>query len=229
MANIIAEVDSSQITSLEVTRLITQEFTPGDGDNHELLFLGERKAMEEAFGGMYQAFTISLILIFFMLVMLFRSLLDPLVILFTIPFGIIGVVAGHALFGYHIQFLSVIGMLALSGIIVNDSLILVDFANKIRRQGEERFSAAIQAGQIRARPILLTTITTFLGLSPVIFFASGHTQALAPLAVSLGFGLIFATFIILLALPCFYLIVDDMRTGFRTKYWPRLPQILNKV
>lgn len=229
MANISADVDSNLITPLEATRFITKEFSPGDDDDYELLFLGQEKEMEESLSGMYRALMVSLTLIFFILILLFRSLLDPLVILFTIPFGMIGVIVGHALLGYHIQFLSLIGALALTGIVVNDSLILVDFANKLRQQGEERFGAAIQAGKIRARPILLTTITTFLGLSPMIFLASGQTRFLAPMAVSLGFGLIFATFIILLALPCFYLIADDMRTYFRNKYLQRLPQVLNKV
>ena len=164
-----------------------------------------------------------------MLTALFRSLLDPLVIMCTIPFGMIGVVAGHALFGYNIQFLSVIGMLALAGIIVNDSLILIDFANKLRQQGEEQVSAAIQAGKVRARPIILTTITTFLGVSPLIFLSSGQTRFLAPMAVSLGFGLVFATFVILLTLPCFYLIADDARTRFLNKYRGRLQQVLNQV
>ncbi len=211
MANIRAETDSGVITPLEAAKLVKKEFAPGPGDGYELLFLGQKKEMEESFQGMNQALVISLMLIFFMLTALFRSLLDPLTIMFTIPFGMIGVVAGHALFGYNIQFLSVIGMLALAGIIVNDSLILVEFANKLRRRGEERFAAVTAAGKARARPIILTTITTFLGLSPLIFFSSGQTRFLAPMAVSLGFGLAFATLVILMALPCFYLIMDDLR------------------
>lgn len=229
MANINANVDSRLLTPLEATRLITKEFAPGEDDNYELLFLGEKKEMEEAFSGMYRALTISLALIFFMLVILFRSLLEPLVVLFTIPFGMIGVVIGHALLGHHLQFFSVVGMLALTGIIVNDSLILVDFANKLQRQGKDRVSSVIEAGQMRARPILITTITTFLGVSPVIFFASGHTRMLAPLAVSLGFGLIFATFVILLALPCFYLVAGDMRAYFRNKFRRLLRQAMSKA
>ncbi|MDE0511707.1 MAG: efflux RND transporter permease subunit [Gammaproteobacteria bacterium] len=229
MANISANVDSRLLTSLEATRLITEEFAPGEDDNYELLFLGEKKEVEEAFGGMYRALVISLALIFFMLVILFRSLLDTFLVLFTIPFGMIGVVVGHALLGHHLQFLSAVGMLALTGIIVNDSLILVNFANKLQQQGKERVSAVIEAGQMRARPILVTTITTFLGLSPVIFFASGQTRALAPMAVSLGFGLVFATFVILLALPCFYLLAGDMRVNAQNIYRRLLPKIMNKV
>ncbi len=228
MARISAEVDSGVITPLAVTRLIEQAFTPANND-YELLFLGQKKDMEDSFKGMYRALTISLILIFFMLTALFRSLLDPFVVMFSIPFGLIGVVIGHGLFGYNIQFLSVIGMLALSGIIVNDSLILVDFARKLRAEGEERVSAIVAAGKVRARPILLTTITTFLGVSPLIFFASGQTRFLAPMAVSLGFGLVFATAVILLTLPCFYLIADDVRELFLRRYRRRLARVFNPV
>jgi len=112
----------------------------------------------------------------------------------------------------HLQFLSLVGFLALTGIVVNDSLILVDFYLQARRRGLERIEAMVQAGRVRIRPILLTSITTFLGISPLIFFASGQTRFLSPMAVSLGFGLLFATVLILVALPCFYLIADDLRS-----------------
>jgi multidrug efflux pump subunit AcrB len=115
------------------------------------------------------------------------------------------------LFGYHLQFLSLIGFLALTGIVVNDSLILVDFAKRLRAQGWERLDSLVEAGRVRVRPILLTTVTTFLGISPLIFFATGQTAFLSPMAVSLGFGLVFATALILVVVPCFYLIADDLR------------------
>ena len=129
----------------------------------------------------------------------------------AIPFGIVGVIIGHMLFNYNLQFLSMIGFLALTGIVVNDSLILVDFAKKRRAQGIACVEALIDAGRTRIRPILLTTVTTFLGISPLIFFASGQTAFLSPMAISLGFGLIFATVLILLVVPCFYMVADDFR------------------
>jgi len=130
----------------------------------------------------------------------------------AIPFGFIGVVVGHMLFDYHLQFLSLVGFLALTGIVVNDSLILVDFAKRLRQQGWDRVDALVEAGRVRVRPILLTTVTTFLGISPLIFFATGQTAFLSPMAVSLGFGLVvFATALILIVVPCFYLIADDLR------------------
>ena len=208
-----ADVDGEVITPLEVTGLVQAEF--GDlGEalpGYELLFLGEKKDASESFDGMRDAMLISAALIFFILAALFRSLLDPLVVMFAIPFGLIGVVFGHALFGYNLQFLSAIGFLALTGIVVNDSLILVSFAKRMRSEGMDRIEAMVEAGRVRVRPILLTSITTFLGISPLIFFATGQTAFLSPMAVSLGFGLLFATGVILISIPCFYLIADDLR------------------
>jgi len=213
MAKIIADVDSSITTPGEVTNQIDNVFgKKSRNSSYSLLFLGEKKNADDSFKGINQALIIALAVIFFMLTALFKSLIDPLVVMIAIPFGFIGVVIGHAMFGYNIQFLSAVGMLALSGIIVNDSLIMVDFIKRLRSEGKDRITAVVEAGKVRARPIILTTITTFLGVSPLIFFATGQTAFLSPMAVSLGFGLVFATTLILLTLPCFYLIADDIRS-----------------
>jgi multidrug efflux pump subunit AcrB len=221
-----AEVDENITTPLEVTRLIEAEFAglPERLPRYELLFLGEKKDAGESFQGMRQALIIALAIIFFILSALFRSLLDPLVVMLAIPFGFVGVVFGHMLFGYNLQFLSVIGFLALTGIVVNDSLILVNFAERLRREGHERIEALVQAGRVRARPILLTSVTTFLGISPLIFFATGQTAFLSPMAVSLGFGLLFATAVILVVVPCFYLIADDMKLWSSAKFQEFFPK-----
>ena len=135
-----AEVDDQVTTPLEVTELVRREFANIERDlpGYELLFLGEKKDASESFSGMKDALLISMALIFFILAALFRSMLDPLVVMTAIPFGLIGVVFGHMLFGYNLQFLSVIGFLALTGIVVNDSLILVSFAKRMRGEGMER-------------------------------------------------------------------------------------------
>ncbi len=213
LATITAEVDSDITTPGQVTERLEKTYANFAQDNpgYELLYLGEKKEANESMADMKRALLISLAIIFVILAGLFKSLLDPLIVMFAIPFGIIGVVVGHLLFGHNLQFLSMVGFLALTGIIVNDSLILIDFAKKLRNKGYDRVEALVQAGRVRIRPILLTTITTFLGISPLIFFATGQTAFLAPMAVSLGFGLVFATGLILVALPCFYLIADDLR------------------
>ncbi len=216
LATITAEVDSNVVTPNEVLERVKQKFTSLP-QGQKLIFLGEKKKAEESMAGMQRAMVIALAIIFFILAALFKSLLDPLVVMFAIPFGAIGVIIGHLLFGYHLQFLSLIGFLALTGIVVNDSLILIDFAKRLRHQGWERKDALVEAGRVRIRPILLTSATTFLGISPLIFFATGQTAFLSPMAVSLGFGLLFATLLILLALPCFYLIADDLREWVRSQ------------
>lgn len=210
---ITAEVDKDAITPLEVTALLEEEFKTLSEDHfgYSLLFLGEKKEAQDSFNDIGKMLIIALAVIFFILAALFKSLLDPFVIMFAIPFAIVGVIVGHALFGYNLQFLSMIGFLALTGIVVNDSLILIDFAKKRMAAGANCFDALVEAGRVRIRPILLTTVTTFLGISPLIFFASGQTAFLSPMAVSLGFGLIFATVLILVVLPCFYMIADDLR------------------
>ncbi len=217
---ITAEVDKDAITPLEVTALLEEEFKTLSDDHfgYSLLFLGEKKEAQDSFNDIGKMLVIALAIIFFILAALFKSLLDPFVIMFAIPFAIVGVIAGHALFGYNLQFLSMIGFLALTGIVVNDSLILIDFAKKKIAEGADCFDALVEAGRVRIRPILLTTVTTFLGISPLIFFASGQTAFLSPMAVSLGFGLIFATVLILIVLPCFYMIADDLRNYTFAKF-----------
>ncbi|MCB1866227.1 MAG: efflux RND transporter permease subunit [Chromatiales bacterium] len=209
-----ADVDDKVTTPNDVIEQFQREFAdfaqthPG----YTLVFLGEKKEANESFASLSGALIMALAVIFFILAWLFRSLLDPLVVMAAIPFGFIGVVVGHVIFGFNLQFLSGIGFLALTGIVVNDSLILVDFAKKRRAEGYERIEAVVEAGRVRIRPILLTSITTFLSVSPLIFFASGQTAFLSPMAVSLGFGLLFSTVLILVAVPSFYLIADDLRT-----------------
>jgi len=217
LAVVTAEVNLDTTTPLEVNDLIAFEFSElmDKGPGNQLLFLGEKKEANDSFNDMFNVLIISLAIIFFILAALFKSLLDPFVIMLAIPFAIVGVIIGHMIFDYNLQFLSMIGFLALTGIVVNDSLILVDFAKKRRAQGLDCLDAVVDAGRVRIRPILLTTITTFLGISPLIFFASGQTAFLSPMAVSLGFGLVFATMLILVVVPCFYMVLDDLR---RTTY-----------
>ena len=213
LAKISADVDPSIITPLEVTDIFDKKYEKifKNDQAYEYMYLGSKKRSRENFADMKKTAFISLAIIFFILAVLFKTILDPLVVLFSIPFAVVGVILGHILFGYNLQFLSVIGLLALIGIVVNDSLILIDFLKKLRSDGKDKITATIEACNVRARPIILTSITTFLGISPLIFFATGQTKFLSPMAVSLGFGLLFATILILIVLPCFYLIMDDLK------------------
>ena len=147
--------------------------------------------------------------IFALLSIAFRSYTQPFIVMFAIPFGIVGAVIGHILLGFDISLVSVMGVVALSGVVVNDSLIMIHYANK-QREEVSAFDAIHKAGLRRFRPIALTTLTTFGGLTPIILETSRQAYHLIPMAVSLGFGIIFATAIVLIIVPCLYLILEDV-------------------
>ena len=131
----------------------------------------------------------------------------------AIPFGIVGAVLGHIILGYDLSLISLMGVIALSGVVVNDSLIMIDYANRNRRDSSA-LEAILQAGVRRFRPIMLTTLTTFGGLIPIIFETSLQAQYIIPMAISLGFGILFATAINLVLVPCIYVILDDVKSFY---------------
>jgi multidrug efflux pump subunit AcrB len=140
-----------------------------------------------------------------------------MVIMLAIPFGLVGAVIGHMIMGYSLSVLSLFGIVALSGVVVNDSLVLIHFANKRCQTGIVPMNAIHDAAILRFRPIMLTTLTTFGGLAPMIFETSRQARFLIPMAVSLGYGILFATVITLVIVPSIYLIVDDIRKLFGAK------------
>ena len=153
----------------------------------------------------------ALMLVYLLLAIPFRSYIQPLIIMISIPFGIVGAIAGHLLMGYSLSLLSMFGIVALSGVVVNDSLVLIDFANRQVREGVTPYAAIINAGIQRFRPIILTTMTTFFGLVPMIFETSRQARFLIPMAISLGFGILFSTLIILVMVPALYIILEDFK------------------
>jgi multidrug efflux pump subunit AcrB len=154
----------------------------------------------------------ALLLIYVLLAIPFRSYSQPLLIMIVIPFGAGGAMLGHMLLGYGLSIMSIMGIVALAGVVVNDSLILVDYANRLRRRdGLHGKEAIVLAGVRRFRPILLTTLTTFGGLAPMVFETSRQAQFITPMAVSLGFGILFTTFICLLVLPALYVILVSIQ------------------
>jgi len=156
-------------------------------------FTGNRRETLKALGSLRRDFLIAIALIYCMLAGLFRSYLQPLVVLTAVPFGLIGAVLGHLLMGYPLTILSAIGLVALTGIVVNDALILVDFINKQRAAGVPLVEAVIAGGIRRLRPIILTSLTTVLGLAPLMAEQSFQARFLIPMAISISFGLAFAT------------------------------------
>lgn len=141
----------------------------------------------------------------------FKSYLQPLLVLAAIPFGIVGAVAGHVVMGFGLSIISLLGMLALSGVVINDALVLIDYANRKRREGMAPREAIVAAATRRLRPIMMTTLTTFLGLAPMILETSRQARFMIPMAISLGFGMIFATIILLILVPCLYLGMENWR------------------
>jgi multidrug efflux pump subunit AcrB len=178
-------------------------------------FEGQQADMRESMASLMGGFVIAMIVIYALLSIPFRSYIQPVIVMAAIPFGLVGAVIGHIIMGYSLSIISMMGLVALAGVVVNDSLVMIVYANDLRRQGTHAIDAIRQAGIRRFRPILLTTITTFGGLAPMIFETSRQARFMIPMAISLGYGILFATLITLLLVPSLYLIIEDVRSRFR--------------
>ena len=176
---------------------------------------GEAKEQRESFGSLLWGMVFVFFVIYGLLAIPFKSYLQPLVVMSIIPFGMIGAVIGHWIMAMELTIMSLLGMLALIGVVVNDSLVLVDFINKKRSEGLDLMEAVKTAGVARFRPVMLTSLTTFIGLMPLLFEKATQAQFLIPMAVSLGFGIIFATFITLLLIPVNYMLMERFQGWFK--------------
>lgn len=174
---------------------------------------GRQEQMAEAFSSLPWGFLAAAVLIYIQIAWLFNSYLQPLIVMLVIPFSLIGVIWGHLLLGFDMTFLSLIGFVALSGIVVNDSIILVDFYNAERAGGRSVFDSLVHAGRARLRAVTLTTITTVCGLLPLMLETSFQARFLIPMAISLAIGLVSATLVVLMVLPCLILIFYDIRAA----------------
>ncbi|WP_193162703.1 efflux RND transporter permease subunit [Microbulbifer hainanensis] len=222
----------------ERTVQITAELTPGAADAHEILkqlrdkdvpqwekqfqgfslkTAGEMQEEEEFSGSLVAFFVLSLFGIYALLAIAFRSYSQPILILTAVPFGFLGAILGHLLMGYDISIMSMLGFLAAAGVVVNDNLVLMDRINQLRSEGVAVMDAVVQAGRDRFRPIILTSLTTFLGLVPIMFERSIQAQFLIPMVVSLAFGVLCATVVTLILVPNLYKIVEMLRVKIRGK------------
>ena len=210
--NVTADVIPEIITSTRVNQMLMEEFSDIETQypGYSLTFGGEFEDTQESVASMFQAFTVSVILIYVILGGLFRSFVQPVIVMFSVPFAFIGVILGFFLLNEPLGLFSIIGTIALAGIVVNDSLIMIDFINRKRREGLGEIDSILEACSIRLRPILLTSITTVLGLLPIGIGLFGVDEFLKPMAISIGFGLFFSTFLCLLLIPCVYRIFDDL-------------------
>lgn len=208
------EPPSAQTRVLES---LNEEVLPGlRADFPGLLwsFEGTQAEMRESTQALWGGFAMAMLIIYALLAIALNNYTQPLIVMVAIPFGIVGAVLGHILLGYDLSLVSLMGVIALAGVVVNDSLIMIDYANK-KRGDRSAFTAIHEAGLRRFRPIMLTTLTTFGGLTPIIMETSSQARQLIPMAISLGFGIVFATAIILVLVPCFYLALEDLTEWVR--------------
>jgi multidrug efflux pump subunit AcrB len=209
-----ADVDEKVSNANEVRNLLAANFLPVLKSRHSGLrytIEGVGKRQQETWADVFKGFGIALFGIYALLAIPFRSFTQPLVVMAAIPFGFVGALGGHMLMGYNLSILSIFGMVGLAGVVVNDSLVLIYAANRFRNEeSNTAHDAVIKAGCIRFRAILMTSLTTFAGLTPMIIERSVQAQFLIPMAISLGFGVLFATFITLLLIPCGYMIREDL-------------------
>ncbi|MDP8233651.1 MAG: efflux RND transporter permease subunit [Candidatus Saelkia tenebricola] len=207
-----AEVDNKNITSAKANNILAKQLKniPVKYPGYNITFGGEQEENIRSTRDFMQAFAMAFFLIFMILAANFNSLIQPFVVMMAIPFGLIGVIWAFFFHGLPISFFTLIGIVGLTGIVVNDSIVLVEFINNLRRQGVDRRESIIQGGQLRLRPVLLTTITTALGLTPTAYGIWGGDPFLRPMALTIVWGIICATALTLIVIPCIYAIIDDI-------------------
>ncbi|MDP4644257.1 MAG: efflux RND transporter permease subunit [Opitutales bacterium] len=224
-----AEIDKTITTGDEVLALLAEEYFPtflAEHPNISINLFGEAEQRGKSMSSLKSGFMLSIILIYILIAVPLKSYIKPLFIMSVIPFGIIGALLGHYLIGISVSILSIFGILALSGIVVNDSLVLVYRIDDLKREtkGLSHADMIVRAGGERFRAILLTTLTTFVGLIPLLAETSVQAQFLKPMAVSVGFGVMFATGITLVLLPMILLIAEDCRIALSNSWgaWKKL-------
>ena len=208
-----ADVDETRANVAEVTRRLATDLA-GIGTRFpgvSIAFEGRQKETVESLGSLAISTPLACFGIYALIAMVFRSYVQPLIVMTAIPFGLVGAVAGHLVMGYPFTLLSLIGIVALSGIVVNDSIVMVAFMNREGRSRASLLEAVVAGGRARLRPIILTSVTTIAGLAPLMLQRSFQAQFLIPMAISICFGLVFSTVLTLIVVPALYLALDDAR------------------
>ncbi len=219
--SVLGEVDGERITSVSAAARIRALWDERFRERYpdlELAFGGEADEFTESLNDLPGAFALAIALIYTALALQFKSYVQPMIILSAVPFGVTGAVFGLFAMGFPLSVFALFGIVALSGICVNDSLVMVDFVNKLRDGGMAPEQAAVEGAVLRLRPIVSTTLTTVLGLLPLAVGLGGRDLILAPMAVSIAAGLGVATSLILLVVPALYLVVDDLRSATRRRF-----------
>ena len=220
-----ADVDTNTANAQNILSYLEDDFLLELANKYDIAYTieGQSKEAGSTLSSLIIGLPIALFGIYFIIASIFRSYIQPIVIMTTIPFGLIGAIIGHILFGIPLTIMSVFGMVALSGIVVNDAIVLIEGINERLGHGIPLFTALSEGGKRRFRAILLTTLTTFFGLMPLILERSMQAQVLIPMAISIAFGVLFATVVTLILIPCFIVILNDVRRGFYACWHLRLP------
>lgn len=214
--NVTADVDQSVANANEIVANVIDTYMPQLMQKYASVnysLEGEQLQQQESLDGLVNGFVFALLMIYVLLAIPFSSYVQPLIVMSAIPFGIVGAIWGHIFLGMDLTLLSIFGIVALTGVVVNDSLVMVDFVNRARAAGLPLKDAIGEAGVARFRPIILTSLTTFAGLTPLLLEKSLQAQFLIPMATSLAFGVIFATFITLILVPTLYYVLEDVRVA----------------
>ena len=215
--NITADVDTAKAEPNKIVERLRQQELPELTQNFpgiQYKFEGARQEQETTMTSLFSAYLVAMVIIYALLAIPFRSYLQPFIVMCAIPFGLIGAVLGHLMMGMDLTILSLFGVVALTGVVVNDSLVMVDFVNRNRLKYPDLLEAVRHSGVARFRAIMLTSLTTFAGLTPLIFFEkSVQAQFLVPMAISLSFGVMFATVVTLVIVPAGYMILEDLKNS----------------
>lgn len=215
IVSVVADVDVAEGNADEILRDVTSNVLPAILEDHPTVtwsLEGSQQEQRDTLGNLRVGLLTALLVIYGMMAIPFRSYIHPVIVMSAVPFGMVGAIWGHVIMGMSLSVLSFIGMVALTGVVVNDSLVMVDWINRHRREGMGLHEAVRAAGPARFRAILLTSLTTFAGLTPMLLERSLQARFLIPLAISLAFGVVFATVVTLFIVPSLYLILDDILT-----------------
>ncbi|SVD60343.1 uncharacterized protein METZ01_LOCUS413197, partial [marine metagenome] len=229
--NITADVDTQKTQTNEIINRLRSEELPNLLSKYPGIqygFEGDRQEQEVALSSMLRSYLVAMVIIYALLAIPFGSHLQPFIVMCAIPFGLIGAVAGHLIMGMDLTILSMFGVVALTGVVVNDSLVMVDYVNRNRNNYGSLIEAVRMSGVARFRAILLTSLTTFAGLAPLIFFEkSVQAQFLVPMAISLAFGVMFATAVTLVLVPAGYIILEDVKRAWGWIYGSEVPILVD--
>ena len=209
--NVTADVDLTITNGNEVIATVVNSVMPKILQKYNSVAYsleGEQQEQGDNLRSLGKNFLLAMIVVYMLLAIPFKSYFQPLVVMSSIPFGITGAVLGHLVMGLNLSVLSMMGIVALTGVVVNDSLVMVDFINRYRSEGNSITKSVLEAGPRRFRPIFLTSLTTFVGLVPLILEKSTQAKFMIPMAVSLSFGVLFATAITLLLVPVSYIALE---------------------